>query len=205
MDYGIWVVLSRGWHLHKAEKTCFAIDYRISLFEVGVETYTYRIFLFKTVNKTYFAVDYRICVGLGLGWQLKLTQIVFSIAKRSISRVLQWIMVFVRLEVGVEAYTNRIIHSKTSKRRFAIDYRICVVSSRFDTYTNLIFLWKTVKKMCFTIDYRICVVLSRSWHLEKSVFPKQKSQKDVFCYRKPHLCYFKSGLRLKQIGFSFKK
>ena len=103
--------------------------------------------------------------------ELTLTQIGFRIAKHSKKRVLQWIIAFVQMIV------------------------------RVDTYTKLIFHCKTHKKMCFAMEYRICVISSQSWHLHKSDFPLQNTQKNVFCNRLLHLCKWKSELTLTQSWF----
>ena len=66
----------------------------------------------------------------------------------------------------------------TQKKRF-LQWIIAFVQMivRVDTYTKLIFHCKTHKKMCFAMEYRICVISSQSWHLHKSDFPLQSTQK----------------------------
>ena len=64
---------------------------------------------------------------------------------------------------------------------------------------------KRTKERVLQWIIEICAISSDSWHLHKSDFSLQNSEKDVFCDGLSHLCNLKSELTLAQIGFSIVK
>ena len=72
----------------------------------------------------------------------------------------------------------------------------------FGTCAKLIFYCKMHKTACYAVEYRICAISTQSWHLHKSDFSPQNTQKDVFCGAIFLSCNLKSELTVAQIGIS---
>ena len=154
-------------------------------FKVRFDSCTNLIFHGKT-PKNVFVVEYRICVISSQSWHLHISDFPLQNTQKDVFS--GGIMHLFNLKselTGVQIGFPTVKHSKRRVLRWVIAFvqfkvRVC-------TCKKLIFHSNTHNKTCFEVEYRICAISSLSWHLHKSDFPLQTTQKDVFCNRILHL------------------
>ena len=136
MYYRIYVVLSRGSHLHisylplqNGQNDVFRGGLRhLCCFNSWLKLTKIEISIAKQSKRPFWKGLSRLCYFQS---ELRLSQIGFSIVKGSKRRILKWIIAFVLFQFGVDTYTNRIFNRKMVKKAcFAMDYSISVVLSR---------------------------------------------------------------------------
>ena len=104
--------------------------------------------------------------------ELTILKVSFYTVNNLKRRVLKWIIAFVQFKV------------------------------RVGNCTKLTFQSKTQTKTCFAVEYRICAISSQCWHLHKSEFLLQNTQKVIFCGGIFHMYNLKAELTVTQTWFS---
>ena len=133
--------------------------------------------------------------------ELKLAKFGFSTAKHSKIRFVWWNIAFVRFKLRTVSEIGFFTVKHWKRRVLLWNIIIMQVKVKVGTCTKQIFYGKIHKKRCFVVGYRICAIYSQSWHLQKSEFLLQNTQKDVFCGGILHLCNLKSELTIAKTRF----